>query len=107
MLLPPSDGVVASTGCIGSAASTAGDKVIFVMGDMPRANSLMGLSVAVQEFGGMRSAGYRFRPDLTLTRLLRLEARLFRLLSVAKVVGSLVNEGQVSSLKRVPFSLAP
>ena len=108
LLLVPREGVVASS-ATGSDrfARTAGAKVILVLGDMPNANSLMGLSVIDHELSGIRSAGYRFRVPLALTRLLLLEARLFRLESVAKVVGSLVNEGQESSLKMVPFSLPP
>ena len=54
----------------------------------------------------MNKAGYRLRLDLALNTLLLLDARLFRLESVRKVVGSLVSEGQVSSLKMVPLSLA-
>jgi hypothetical protein len=107
LLLLPREGVAASAGGTGILARTAGDKVILVLGDMPKASSFIGLSVRPHESRGIKRAGYRFRLDLVLTTLLRLEARLFRLESVAKVVGSLVSEGQVSSLKMVPFSLPP
>ena len=56
LLLLPSDGVVASATGIGILARTAGDRVIFVLGDMPSASSLIELSV-IHESRGMRSVG--------------------------------------------------
>ncbi len=104
LLLLPRDGVVASATGIGIFARTAGDNVILVLGDIPSANSLTGLSF-IHESRGIKRVGYRFRPDRALTTLLLLDARLLRLESVAKVVGSLVKEGHEPSLKIVPLSL--
>jgi hypothetical protein len=99
LLLLPKDGVAASAGTLrGILERTAGDKVIFVLGDIPSVNSLIGPSMDCHELRGISKAGYLFRPDLELAILLLLE-------SVANVVGSLARDGQLSSLKTVPFSL--
>src|ERR1700754_2653140 len=74
-LLPPSDGVAASAGGIGSPASMAGERLNFALGDIPNASSLIGLSVNSHEDRGIKRAGYRFRADLELTMLLLLDTR--------------------------------
>jgi hypothetical protein len=99
LLLSPNDGgaLIAGTS-LGRAESAVGDRRILVAGDMPKVISLIGLpSMDPHESLGMYKAGYRFRLDFSLAKLLRLDLE-------AKLVGSLAREGQ-SSLKTVPESL--
>ncbi len=100
LLLSPRDGGAFTPGTVLESADRAvGDRRILVAGDIPKEISLMGLlpSSEPHDSLGIRRAGYLFRLD-------RLLEMLFRLESVAKLVGSLASEGQ-SSLKTVPDSL--